>query len=254
MSKLKLLKGDPIDLGICKVHPLLLEEVSNIGEEVYNQHLNILFIDKMSLKELVKDVTDEESLNEFNRITPYEALVIHALRDDSICSLICDSLSLFLKEKVGFHPIEGCFFIGEFDKGRIIDSHIFEDIKTIIRKQNYLEDKNEKETEFKPANDKAKELLEKRNKMKEKLRKQNNEDGLNLCDIISIVSTYSQDLNILSVWNLTVYQLYESYLRLIMWDSYHTNFMLIPHVSDSKSLELKHWASKINIKQFKEEK
>lgn len=247
INQLKLLKGDPINLGLCNVYPLKLNEVTELGEEIYNQYLSILMTDNSLFDDY--DLTKEER-EELEQLTPFNVIGITCERSLEFRNLFCKSLSFFTREEVSYHP-SGCFFIGDFSENRIIDEDIFDLIKTIIKKQNYLQDQEKKE--FKPANDKAKELIEKMKEVKGKLQKQNKEDGLGLSDIISIVSAYSQDINIMSIWNLTIYQLYELYLRLIMWDNYHSNFMLLPHVSDNNSLDLKHWATKINLKNFKEE-
>nr|BDD47805.1 hypothetical protein 6 [Bacillaceae bacterium] len=243
INRLLLLKGEPIPIeDLCTVHPLRLEEISVIGEETYNQYLSLLMIDKSALQ--VNHITDPDEIAELNKITGLDILIMYGKNQDEMCSLTCKALSTFLKEDVSYSPL-GYFFIGDFIEDRIITYPLFEQIKTILKKQNYLNDKQE-EKEFKPANDKASELIEKMKKVKEKMKNQNNEDGLALSDIVSIVSTYSSDINILTVWNLTIFQLYETYLRLIMWDEYHTNHFHLPHMDENARKDFKHWANKIN--------
>jgi hypothetical protein len=239
MGDLELLSGLPVDIGICKINPLTLGEIVNMGEMTYNQYLTALMLDRKSLDPSLS-MTPEE-VEQFNKLTSYEVLIIHAHRDEFMRSLISTSLSLFLKEQVTY-DIGGYFYLGN-DENRIITSEQFDQIKLILQKQNFLENKVEKE--FKPADERTRLIMEKMQKAKEKIQKQKQDDGLTLADIVSIVSTYSNSINILNVWNLTVYQLYQLYMRLIMWDEYHLNFTLLPHV-DSKDLKLQHWASKLN--------
>jgi uncharacterized protein (UPF0147 family) len=243
ISECKLLKGSHIDIGICKVYPLTLDEiVDEIGEIQYNQLLSVLMLDKSTLNPKVA-ITPQEK-EDFKKLTSYNVLAIHSYHDDTMREMITSAFSIFLKENVSYHK-DGYFYIGDKINSRKISSEGFELIKKILIKQNYLEN-SQKDTSYKPANDRAKQLLEKIKAAKEKLQKQNKEEGLHLSDVISIVSTYSNDINILSVWNLTIYQLYESYLRIIMWDEYHNNLLLLPHVSDNNSVNMKHWASKLN--------
>jgi hypothetical protein len=250
-NAMTLLRGNPISLdNMCKVYPLKLEKVEEIGEDKYNQYLSVLMLDKSSLN--IPSSIDERELEEINKLSSYDILLIHAYRDEYIRRTMEDALSVFLKETILYlrdseYP-NGCFFIIDFQdigQRKEIKSDTFDLIKKALKKQNYLNDEEKKD--FKPANDKAKELIEKMQKVKEKLKKNNNEDGLNLSDIISIVSAYSPDINILTVWDLTVYQLYESYIRLIMWDQYHNDHIHLPHMDENDRKSLKHWATKTKI-------
>jgi len=242
INQLKLLKGDPIKLEVCNVYPLTLNEVSGIGEDTYNSYLSVLMTDKSIFSEHVLTLEERKDVDS---LTAFNVIVLNCDRILDFRFLFCQALLFFLREEVTYHQ-SGCFFIGELSEGRVIDENVFSSIKLIIKKQNYLQDRQGKD--FKPANDKAKDLIEQMKQIKGKLQKQNKEEGLSLSDIVSIVSAYSHDINILSIWDLTIYQIYEQYLRLIMWDNYHSNFTLIPHVSDNKSLDLKHWTTKIDLK------
>lgn len=239
ISDLQLQKGSPIDVGLCKVYPLTLGEITDfVGENKYNQLLSSLLIDKSSLN--LDDVSKEEK-EIFDKLTTYEIIILHSFRDEEMRKVFIKSFSLFLREEIHYHQ-EGFFYIGELTDNRIITKENFEQIKQILKKQNYLQDA---EDDFKPANEKTIELYEKMKKIKEKLKKKNPDDGLKLSDIVSIVATYSNDISILTVWNLTIYQLYESYLRLIMWDNYHTSYMHLPHMDEEDRKSMIHWASKL---------
>lgn len=245
ISTLSLQKGSPINIGICKIHPLTLDEIEQLGEFKYNQFLHYLMLDKTSFD--LQNVNEEE-LEKIKQMTTYDIMLIHSYRIVEIRELICEALSTFIRETVNYSPFDGgYFYVGEDEFDKVITSEIYEDIKHVLQKQNYLQDKKE-EKEFKPANDKAAELAEKMKKMKEKLKKQNSEEGLHLSDIVSIVANYSNDVNILTVWKLNIFQLHEALVRISMWDDYHDKRMILPHMDEGgrKSLDLKHWATKIN--------
>lgn len=242
ISDLQLQKGNPIDIGLCKIYPLTLGEITDLGENLYNQYLSVLLIDKSSLN---FDDASPEQKEVLNKLTPYEIINLHISLEESMKDIFTNSLSLFLREKVEYH-YSGFFYLGKLKDNRKITDDDFNKIKEIIKKQNYLKDE---EDDFKPANDKTIELFEKMKKIKDKLKKQNSDKGLKLSDIVSIVASYSNDINIFTVWNLKIYQLYESYLRLIMWDNYHTTHMHLPHMDEEGKDSLVHWASE--LKQIK---
>lgn len=242
MNELKILKGDPVEVrkGLY-VHPLTLGDIANISDFVYYNYLRTFRIDK-SLLNQVDDIPQTE-LNEIYRTSELETIYYFCSKDPSILYYLLESLEIFLKSKVSILKDKG-IFIENNETSLILDNDLFLEIKDIVFKQNYL--KNNDTSHFKPANARAKALLEKMKKVKEKIQNQNKEEGLSLKEIISIVATYSNDLNILSIWDLTVNQLYEAYLRLMLWDDYHNKFVLLPHTTDSQSLDLKHWAVDIN--------
>jgi hypothetical protein len=239
ISEMRLQRGKPIDIGICKVYPLTLDEIDELSEEVYYHYLSILLFDKDTS---LSDNISPKDIEQISKMTNYEILCIQSLQDEALATSLITAFMIFLKENVIFN--NGLFYLGKLDERRFITSSDFEKIQIILRKQNYLQEAKKKE--FKPANDKAAEIMEKMRKAKEKIQQQQKDNQIGLSDIVSIVSTYSNDVNVLNVWNLTVYQLYMCYLRLILWDDYHNNFILLPHVDKKDSLNLKHWTTKLN--------
>lgn len=246
MNELKLMKGDPIEVkkGV-KVYPLTLGEIADIGEETYNGYIRSFLLNKSILNQVDVEFTQEQ-LNELYKLNDLEFMIFLCSQDTSILYYFIESLKLFLKSNVTIDEINDnpAILIEHDDVLVELDNDLYVAIKKIILKQNFLKDSED--THYKPANSKAKALLEKLKKVKEKVQKQNTEEGLSLKDVISIVSAYSNDLNILSVWNLTVNQLYETYLRIMLWDDYHNKIILLPHSSGDQSLDLKHWAIDIN--------
>lgn len=237
ISEMELLKGKPIDLGVCKIHPLTLNKIVEITEEKYNQALSLITFNKSRL-----DINDEQ----LNQLTDYQILLAYCYHNPEIRDLFFESVEIFLKEPIHLHEL-GFFYLGELEEQRIIDENIWKQIQEVIKKQNFLS--TEEEKVMKPANEKAAELIEKMKKIKEKLAKQNRKDELRLSDIISIVACYSDGINLFNVWDLTVYQLYTAYLRLIMWDDYHTKYILVPHMENPNEFlkSLPYWGTKINI-------
>ncbi|PKR82849.1 hypothetical protein [Heyndrickxia camelliae] len=243
MNELKLIKGSPIEIanGLF-VYPLRMDEIAEIGESLYNSYLSIITSSKKILYSLEESIISKQELTMLSKESDLFTILYISEKDQNTFAIFINALKTFLKSELDF---DGQNLILKNDSGLFtFDDELFKKFKEVIMKQNFLKD--DSVSTYKPANSKAKALLEKLKKAKEKIQEQNSDDGLRLKDIISIVATYSNDINLLSVWDLTIYQLYEAYLRLIVWDKYHTNFLLLPHVSDSGSLDLQHWATDIN--------
>jgi hypothetical protein len=228
--ELRLLKGLPIDIGIGQIRPLILNQILEMGFPKYNESLSIALFDQT--------FQDGEK-----QLDSFEMLMVHCHYEEDIKNKFKQSLELFFREPVGFDE-QVLFYFGELSDGRFFDKESFYLFQETIKKQNFLKD-NSQEKEHKPLNDKARELQEKLKQIKNKIKEQNKNEGLNLSDIVSIVSAYASNINIFNVWDLTIYQLYTLYLRLIMKDNYETQLFILPHTSEPKMSELKHWASKL---------
>jgi hypothetical protein len=244
LSELSYQRGNPVFLNNhLKVHPLTLSEIEAMGEHQYYSLINILSISKDTIMNMYPFSSDE--LEIFKPLSVFEVMVGFLDSNNMLRDLVLGSLSLFLQEKVLF-DIENKIHVFKNSTLIKIDEITFKEIRKIVLKQNFMDADTDKK-ELNPENDKAKELIEKMKQVKEKIQKQNNDEGLNLSDIISIVANYSKDINILSVWNLTVYQLYESYIRISMWDKYHNDYIHLPYMdeNDRKELNKNHWHNKV---------
>lgn len=228
---LKLIKGTPIDIGIGMVHPLKLSEIHDIGETQYNQYLGFINVDAKTLQ--IEDET----------IKPFQIVQMLCTLDQAYRINLLSAMQLMFKEEIKLHQ-SGVFFIGNEAELRILNEEKFEIFRDVIRKQNFLSE--QKEEKFNPKDDKAKELIEKYKNIQKQLKERNKEKGLGLEDIISIVTSYVPNVDLFNVWDLTVYQLYTIYSRLMMKENYESNFAVYLQSGDPNSLDLKHWARRIN--------
>lgn len=243
MSEFKLLRGKEMDLeyGI-KVYPLTLGEIEEIGENNYNAYLNSLLVTKSNVKQ--EDV-NPDMWAEFQKMTDFEFILLNAAQSLEFRGTITSSLTYFLREVVVFDDEYGLFIKRE-SESVLINAELFDKMKDLISKQNFIKESKEEKEEYNPHDAKAKELIEKINKYKKLIQEQNAEDGLNLGDIISIVASNSPNYNFINVWDLTVYQLYTVYLRVMKKDQYETQIYLLPHSSSENRQKMNHWASKLD--------
>lgn len=249
IDKMRLLSGDPIPSPNNKfqVHPLTLRQIKDMGEVNYNLYKNILLIERNSLKDLPGEMLEGKSM--------YQIFL----------ELVTNSYELFLRATTAllvftlesFDVINGQLFIikdiGDETEQIPFTENDFEFLRHVLRIQNYIGDNTG--NMFNPANDKARELRERLLKARAEVRKkQKKDDGVELSSIVSIVSNYVDGINPFNVWDLTIYTLYDSFMRLQYWDNYHTLKNLQPHVADDISKDIKHWAINIDPNTIKEDK
>jgi hypothetical protein len=250
---LKLLRGKPIEIkGIkenqnIKIYPITLDQIEDISMEKYNQFLNLICINKESIKNLLS----EELKNiDDSTISVFEFVYAHCTKSEEYKSLIFEALEFFLRCK-----IEICdygFILGDISKDnvtniKIINEEIFNEIVKIIKLQNCIVEKDTEE-KIKPANERARKMLEQMRKNQEELDKIKNKSSLTMCDLISIFAAYSENMNILNIWDLTFYQFNDQFNRLKIMKEYDANLQILMHCDTSKSkIELKDWLSPSEI-------
>ncbi|AYP68254.1 hypothetical protein PQE75_gp225 [Bacillus phage vB_BcoS-136] len=139
--------------------------------------------------------------------------------------------------------------IGE-DEITIITRDNFDDLTTVIKLQNYLEKPKSDKSEENPVDEETKMLQEHMKKMREKVeakknrqRQDDGESDIDISDIISAVSSKSNSINKLNIWELTLYQLYDEYARLELIDNYDLSIKAM--MAGAEKVDLKHWSSKL---------
>lgn len=234
--ELKLLRGHPIEIeNVGKIHPITINNIIDATIEKYNQHLNVLCIESEDIKKF---------LNNTEEMQTFEFLYINCYQSPEYRNIVLDALMFFFREEVYFDEKIG-FYLGDIQDLRFINQDNYENIKNIIRKLNCLvSEKKVKEEQIKPANEKARKMLEQMQKNKEELDKVKSNNSLNLCDLISIFAAYSENINILNVWELTFYQFNNQFNRLKIMKEYNVNLQVLMHCDTSKNkVDLIHWLS-----------
>ncbi len=208
-----------------------LNEVAKIGESSYMQYLNILLINKDSLKgnidldsfsiiyQLCKD--SYEFMNEF---------------DKAIRLIFRKSLSAMN---------EDFFVLGNPKHKKIIHRDNLPIIQHILRVANMISDQNE--DEYKPANERARRFIERMKKRKAK--KPIPKKTISLHSMMSGIAWKENGISILDIGKLTIYQLYDAYKRIENIDNYNTHLSGLSFGTvDGKKLNMSeiNWARVIN--------
>lgn len=237
---MRLLRGKPIKVGLINVYPWTLGEIDDFGESNYNIFISLLLTNKDKLSEV--EGIDKDALSE---ISDYEAMCGLVLGNKDTERIMLSGLTKTFNTDVSFDAYNG-FFI-KYNETSVYLNGLYKDIQKVIEAQNVLNANNK--SDFNPANKAAKKMYEKiierRNKV---LKKQKKDKGSSLSDIISVVSTYKDGLNLNNIWDLTVYQLYDHYFRLLIWDDYRVSSIHLPHMDEKDRKKIKHWS--LPIKEF----
>lgn len=231
-NKLRLLLGLPIAVpNLCYVHPVKIRDIADIGEDKFNQYLSIITFQG-------KDRIEIEDLN----LSTFEFVTISCIGDIGFRNSYLNALSFFLREEVHLTN-DGLFYLGDINEQRIIKEEHYEQIRQIVKEQNYMDKEEKKENQFKPHDERTRQLLEKQKKYEALLQQANAENGLHLHDIVEIVAAYS-NVDILRIYDLTIYQLYKNYIRLSLKANYTDQYSALLQGADIKQGDLKHYLGK----------
>ncbi|MCH5256460.1 MAG: hypothetical protein J1D87_04165 [Lachnospiraceae bacterium] len=209
LSYFELLSPDPIYIE--KVGSIIspkLKDISSIGINTYHFYLSILLMD---LKTLL------------------------TMDNDSI-SILQNALNFFIKENVIYSNEHHSFLIMKNDTAvGIINEDIYPLICDIICQRNCIKT-NKEEDLSKVKSKKALDIIKKLQKGRAEKAKQTKTDkNMELGNIISSVANKSQSLNIINIWELTVYQVWDCFSRL-------TN----NSIYDIQSMSVAAWGNKDN--------
>jgi len=242
-NSLKLITGLPIEVHGIEIKPFKIGEIISIGYSDFQSKIQIL---QLTLDDIIDGVDDFETqailkANKHN-YTMFELAMI----SEGLKSLITESLSLFLRtEELNLiDDIENGVTIivdGKYE----INKHNFAEIASVIKMQNNPNvSKSENEDDYNPASEIAKGIAEKLKRGKEIVKKSkamesNNDEGVDLQDVISAVTSMSNSINKININEYTLYQLYDEFARLVKIDNYRLQIQASMWASD---VEVHHWS------------
>lgn len=182
-----------------------LRDISLLGYHTYQTYLAILLIDPKSYLTMTGNPERYDSLSLFELLTANKQSRV----------LLQDMLNFFISEDVIYSPAHHHFIVKNNDK-----------IVGIIAKENYPQlcnficqrisiKSNQEEDLSNIKSKKALEIMQKLQKGRAEKAKQTKTDkNMELGNIISAVAGKSYSLNIVNIWDLTVFQLWDCFSRL----------------------------------------
>ncbi len=210
LSYFDLLSPAPVHLsGIGGIVSPKLRELSVIGYNRYQFYLSVL---QMDMNRVLSVVEPQEIPNAQQLQTnPFDLLTA----DPGTADMLQEVLNFFLEEDVSFSEHHKAFFVrtGNEITGMITGEN-YPQVCEAICLRNGIRKSQEVDCN-KAKSKKALEIMNKLQKGREKKANQvKSDDNLELGNILSAVANKSQSLNIVNIWDLTVYQLWDCFFRL----------------------------------------
>lgn len=230
-----LLSPEPMKLqNIGSIVSPTLRSISSIGGyDTYQYYLSILLLDLKTYLNMIGkseqyDLISDQDKLKFNifDLTPYE----------QFCSLLQDILNFFIKEDVRYSQENKYYIVKENEHivGTITKDN-YNSVCDLICQRNCIKSSQE-ENLSKVKSKKALEILKKIKRGRAEKEKQSKADkNMELGNIISAVANKSQSLNILNIWDLTIFQIWDCFTRL------NNN-----NIYDIQSMSVAAWGDKDN--------
>lgn len=226
LSYFELLSPDPVQIqNVGGILSPKLRDISKIGINTYQYYLTILLMDLKTYFSLIKQEEQFESLTdeEKTQMNIYDLLTMN---DDST-KLLQNVLNFFIEEDVVWSEEHNSFLVNKNisieENGRmiqkystigIISKEIYPQICDLICQRNCIKS-NIEEDLSKVKSKKALEIMKKLQKGRsEKAKNSKSDKNMELGNIISAVANKSQSLNIINIWELTVYQVWDCFSRI----------------------------------------
>lgn len=233
--KLKLLKGSEIKGDGFKLKPFTLGEIVEYGYSKYSYNIALLTTNP---KDFLKDGAN------IGEINLYDFAI--SINDDDFLIKFLESLMFVFNVKQDSVEIveQNAMRFGD----NLIHSRNYNEFVEILKYQNCITEPNEEEKprEFKSEFEKKMwERIQEGRKMAKQAHKSSGEN-LDLFNIISAVSTRSSNYNKNTIWDCTLFQLYDEYKRLQKIDGYETSVKILTSgfASEDAKKNMEHWASK----------
>lgn len=203
LHELDLISPEPYPLAqVGHVRSPTLRQIASIGYEAYRTYLSLLSLRGDELAQAAGIAGSAAS--------PF-ALLTESLE---LRELICAALSFFMTEEAVYSPAHNAFLCmdGERPVGRIHAAN-YEEVCGCILQRNHVNVSAPSNGRFR--NEKAREIYEKLHRAKGKPAPSQREQspGTSLPNLISALCAQHNSINMINVWDLTVYQLYDQFLR-----------------------------------------
>lgn len=245
-------RGDPVELSYLdllspeplKVHNMgsilspFLKDIRRTGNENYQLYLSLFMMTPKSYHETTGQSEYYETLSEDQQmdLSVYNLLTGH----ETLCAMLEKALNFFFTEEVRYYPENHAFFTySEEDDGEtsvnpdgIICKDNWNALCSVILQRNYI--KPQENDSGKVKSKKAQEIMKKLKKGRESSTvKRKSDQNMELGNIISALANKHESINMLNVWDLTIYQL---------WDSFHR--LCNNHILSIQSMSVAAWGDK----------
>lgn len=230
MNEMKLLAGHPIYVDRIPIYSPKLSNIALIDEDVYNSYLCICLsmgVNKsLNFPQVYEDIFDNISLS-----YPDEVLEMFYLALEFFTG------EIFTKQK----HLEQIYFASEKS---VLYKDNYNQFYNILKLVNGMED--EKPTTIKRNTELDKKIEEAKKRINQKLNKSTDDNSnIQLKDLISVLASKHNNLNIINVWDLNIYQFNDQFKRMQLIDNYDIGIRSLLAGADKKNIQLEHYIKKI---------
>lgn len=254
----RLLKGSPIFFDGIGVYQITLGDMVDFeySYTMCNHVINLLCMDDEKVPE-THIFEDKRSVLTFAIIQMYSELNDMEngnINEKEIGDLLVVTLPPFLEMlfrenvKIDFENFR--FIIGDDENEKYLSEENYDSFRSILKKRNCLVDIDGESNDDNPDNDIAKKMLEKRKMLREKLKKAklrsgDDDEGLTMCDLVSIFAE-AENMPLCDVYDkYDVYQFNNQFNRLKIMEDYQVNIKALLAGAKNEDVKLQHWLSKI---------
>ena len=228
LSYFELLSPDPIYIqNVGGILSPKLKDISSpsVGINTYQFYLTIILMD---LKTYFSMIGQDE---QFNSLTDEDKMQLNIYdlftANEEIASQVANTLNFFIKENVIYSKEHKCFLtmdkvlveengeeVEKYEMVGMITKEIYPQVCDLICQRINIQS-NQEEDLSKIKSKKALEIMKKLQKGRaEKEKNTKSDKNMELGNIISAVANKSQSLNIINIWEITVYQLWDCFSRI----------------------------------------
>ena len=214
LSYFELLSPEPVQIqGVGGILSPTLQSISKIGINTYQHYLTILLMDLKTYFTMIQQEKIFESLSdeEKSQMDVFDLLIM----DDRSAELLQNVLNFFIAENVIWSKQNNAFLI--YDGENVIGTitkEIYPQVCDLICQRNCIKS-NFEEDLSRIKNKKALEIMKKLQKGRtEKAKATKSDKNMELGNIISAVANKSKSINIINIWKLTVYQVWDCFSRI----------------------------------------
>lgn len=222
-----------------------LKEISEIGYSTYQFLISNLLINVDSYYEMIDksnqnyldNFTSDEKENILSAKANYEKenndikkniSIYHIITLDKILiQTVLNSLNFFFDDEVSYDINHNIFllFNGTVDKNNekvitgFINEKNYDEIVNVILQRLNISRNQDEYSNTKVKNKIAEKILKKIQKANKPTQKKEDKK-MEIGNLISAISSHSKTLNILNIWDLTIFQLYDQFTRMKFDDLY----------------------------------
>ncbi|GEM_PF-4741236 len=214
-----------------------LVKVFDVGESNYYKLLNYCTISRTNItEEIAYDVTD------------FDILVNFMIYDEDKIKYVLDGFYFFTGINFEIKSISGNTVFVNSDTDAVIDGNNYSEFIRLVKIANLIKDEKDisKNPNFDKYIENAKKRLEERLRKKGVALAKNNENEISLLDLVSSLCSCHNSLNILNIWDLTLFQFQDQFQRTRLIEDFNIGIRSLLAGAKKEEVKLEHYIKKIH--------